>query len=236
MCGRSSLHDAPISILERFRLPAAIPGFRARYNIAPTHEQWTLGIDAAGAPEIRPRRWGLIPYWARDSSIGSRMINARAESLLEKPAFREAAARRRCLILADGYYEWTGTGKSKVPMFFHLAGHRAFAMAGLWERWTGGESPLETCTVVTTDASSRTSAWHPRMPVLLDLDAAERWVNSATPIEAALGLLRPYEGADLECYEVSKLVNSPSNDSPECMQPAEEPSKEAVSQLSLLPD
>ena len=236
MCGRSSLHDAPTNILERFGLPAAIPGFKARYNIVPTHEQWTLGVGATGAPEICQRRWGLIPYWAKDSSIGARMINARAESLLEKPAFREAVARRRCLILADGYYEWTGAGKSKVPMFFHMAGHRAFAMAGLWERWTGNESPLETCTVVTTDASSRTAAYHPRMPVLLDLDAAERWVDSATPMEAALGLLRPYEGADLECYEVSKLVNSPSNDSPECMQPAEESPGETVSQLSLLPD
>lgn len=234
MCGRSSLHDAPTNILERFRLPPAIPGFKPRYNVAPTHEQWTLGVDASGAPEVRPRRWGLVPHWATDATIGARMINARAESLLEKPAFREAVERRRCIVLADGYYEWSGTGKSKIPMFFHMTGHEAFALAGLWERWDGGASPLETCTVVTTDASSKTSAWHPRMPAILDLDAAERWVSGFTPVEAALGLLVPYERADLECYEVSKLVNSPANDSSDCMLPVEESFRDTVRQLSLL--
>lgn len=234
MCGRSSLHDAPANILARFRLPPVIPGFRPRYNIAPTHEQWTLGVAASGAPEVRPRRWGLVPHWARDAAMGARMINARAESLVEKPAFREAVESRRCLVLVDGYYEWSGAGKAKVPMFFHMSEHEAFALAGLWEIWNGGASSLETCTVVTTDASSRTSPWHPRMPAILDLDSAERWVSPSTPVDAAIGLLRPYEGADLECYEVSRLVNSPANDSSECMRPAEESFRETVSQLSLL--
>src|SRR5687767_15379132 len=225
MCGRSSLHDAPANVLERFKLPPALPGFKPRYNIAPTQEQWTLGLDAEGAPEVRERRWGLIPAWASDPAIGNRMINARminarSDSLAEKPAFRESFERRRCLILADGYYEWTGKGKAKVPLYFHLKDGRAFAMAGLWDRWDRGERSLETCTVVTTDASSRTVAWHPRMPVLLDLDSAERWLDHSTPLNAALRLLRPYEGTDLECYQVSRLVNSPANDSPECSAPA----------------
>ena len=232
MCGRSSLHDAPTNVLERFRLPPVLPGFKPRYNIAPTQEQWTLGLDARGEYEVKARRWGLIPSWANDPAIGNRMINARAESLVEKPAFRDSVETRRCLILADGYYEWTGTGKSKVPLFFHMKGHRAFAMAALWDRWERGAAPLETCTVVTTDASSRTSAYHPRMPVLLDLDSAERWLDRAISPLAALQLLRPYEGEDLECYEVSKLVNSPANDSADCMAPAG-PSAENDSSLTL---
>jgi len=220
MCGRSSLHDAPTNVLERFRLPPILPGFKPRYNIAPTQDQWTLGLDRQYAPEVKARRWGLIPSWASDPAIGNRMINARSDSLAEKPAFREALERRRCLILADGYYEWTGKGKVKVPLYFHMKDNRAFAMAGLWERWERGGVGVETCTVVTTDASSMASAYHPRMPVLFDLDSAERWIDRSTSIGAAVSLLRPYESADLECYEVSKLVNSPANDSPDCIAPA----------------
>lgn len=233
MCGRSSLHDAPTNVLERFRLPPVLPGFKPRYNIAPTQEQWTLGLDAAGAPEVKGRRWGLIPSWANDPAIGNRMINARSDSLAEKPAFREALERRRCLILADGYYEWTGKGKSKVPLYFHMKDNRAFAMAGLWERWGRNGLLVETCTVVTTDASAMTSAFHPRMPVLFDIDAAERWVNRSTSINAALALLRPYEGIDLECYQVSKLVNSPANDSAECIAPAAPEKDESSLTLEL---
>lgn len=234
MCGRSSLHDAPTNILERFRLPPVIPGFRPRYNIAPSQDQWTLGIGADGAPGLRQRRWGLVPEWAKDPAVGARMINARAESLSSRPAFREAVECRRCLILADGYYEWAGAPPSRVPFFFHLAGHRAFAMAGLWERWNGGGSPLETCTVVTTDAAAHVSSLHSRMPALLDPDAAREWVSRSTPTDVALGLLRPYQGSDLEWYRVGKMVNSPANDSPECIMPAEEPSTPAVGQLTLL--
>ncbi len=164
------------------------------------------------------------------------MINARAESLAEKPAFREALELRRCLILADGYYEWTGSGKSKRPMFFHFPGNTAFAMAGLWERWDKGDTPLETCTVVTTDANQLTARYHPRMPVLLSSDAAAEWLERSTSTNDALRLLGPYEGSDLECYEVSKLVNNASFDSPACMEPASESSDSSVSQLSLLPD
>ncbi|MEO8575604.1 MAG: SOS response-associated peptidase [Gemmatimonadales bacterium] len=220
MCGRSSLHDAPTNVLERFRLPPVLPGFKPRYNVAPTQQQWTLGLDATGSPEAKERRWGLIPSWANDPAIGNRLINARSDSLMEKPAFREALERRRCLILADGYYEWTGTSKSKVPLYFHMKDSRAFAMAGLWERWGRGETAVETCTVVTTDASTMTSAYHPRMPVLLDLDEAEQWINRSTTVDAALALLRPYESAALVCYRVSKLVNSPANDVAECILPA----------------
>lgn len=236
MCGRSSLHDAPRNVLERFKLPPVIPGFSPRYNIAPSQDQWTIGLDSKGHPNVRARRWGLIPYWASDPSVGSRMINARSDSLEGKPAFRESVQQRRCLILADGYYEWMAVGKSKVPLHFHMKGHAPFVMAGLWDRWKKAVNPIETCAVITTDASSRTVECHPRMPALLSLDDAERWLDRDTSLGEALALLRPYQGEDLEFYEVSKLVNNAAVDSPACIEPAGESKVETVSQLSLLPD
>lgn len=221
MCGRSSLHEAPVNVLERFGLPPVLSGFRPRYNIAPSQDQWTIALDEKRAPAVAARRWGLIPSWANDPSIGYRLINARAESLQEKPAFRDSLRDRRCVVLADGYYEWTGEGKSRVPIFFHLAGHTPFAMAGLWDRWGEGDSRVETCTIITTDASSRASRHHHRMPALMTLDAAEEWLDPSTRPTRALELLEPYERADLECYEVSRLVNSPANDSAECIAPVE---------------
>lgn len=221
MCGRSSLHDAPKNLLEHFGLPPALPGFVPRYNIAPTQDQWTLALDAGGAPAATPRRWGLVPSWATEISIGNRMINARAETLGEKPAWRDLLQARRSLILADGYYEWARAGKSKVPFFFHLTGHRSFAIAGLWDSWSGSDESLETCTVITTQAGSRTAAYHHRMPVVLTLDGAEEWLNAATPYRRLVELMSAYDERDLECYEVSRLVNSPANDSPDCIMPVE---------------
>ena len=219
MCGRSTLHDAPANVLEHFRLPPVLPGFEPRYNVAPSQEQWTIALDEYGAPKATRRRWGLVPSWAKDRSIGQRMINARAESLADKPSFRDALESRRCIVLADGYYEWTVREKGKVPMYFHLAGNRAFAMAGLWERWEGGDSPLETCTIVTTAAGARTSGYHHRMPVVLTLQGAESWLDRATPRSSLQGLLVPYEHEDLVVHEVSRMVNSPANDRAECMEP-----------------
>lgn len=220
MCGRSSLHDAPVSVLAQFGLPPVLPGFEARYNIAPTQDQWTISLNADSRPEAKLRRWGLVPSWASDAKSGSRMINARAESLADKPSWSELLDRRRCLVLADGYYEWTGKGKSRTPYFFHLAGNEAFAFAGLWDRWERDGEPMETCTIVTVDASKRVAAYHHRMPALLDTDAAMKWISPSSSRREVLSLLRPYENADLECYEVSKFVNSPANESPECIVPA----------------
>ena len=219
MCGRSSLHDAPVSILEKFGLPPVLPGFKPRYNIAPTQDQWTIAFDAHLAPVASPRRWGLVPSWAADPSIGNRMINARSDTLASKPAFRDLAGKRRCLILADGYYEWTGEGKSRVPMFFHLRDHLPFVMAGIWDRWRRGDAALDTCAVITTDATEWASQYHHRMPVLLPIDDAVKWIDRRTPLHEALALLHGYEGRDLECYEVSRYVNSPANDSAECLAP-----------------
>ncbi len=217
MCGRSSLHDAPTNVLERFSLPPVLPGFVARYNIAPTQQQWTIARDPHGSAVVSLMKWGLVPSWAKDASVGNRMINARAESLTEKPSFRDPLRRSRCVILADGYYEWKGVGKAKVPMYFRLADGRAFGLAGLWDRWTGGESPLESCTVVTTTAGTRTSPYHHRMPVLLVDDATREWLDPAASERDLLRMLTPYNGEDLEMYEVGRYVNNAANDSAECI-------------------
>ena len=220
MCGRSSLHDAPVSVLEQFGLPPALPGFVPRYNIAPTQPQWTISLDEFGNAMAAQRRWGLIPSWATDPAIGSRMINARSDSLTTRPAFRELARTRRCVILADGYYEWSGTGKARAPWFFHMTNHEPFAIAGLWDDWGKGSETLSTCTVITTDASDFTARYHHRMPALLTREEATRWVDRETPASDAIALLRPYAESSLDCYEVSRLVNSAANDSPECLSPA----------------
>lgn len=219
MCGRSSLHDAPVSVLERFSLPPVIPGFKPRYNIAPTQEQLTIFADDSGHARLKPLRWGLVPAWAHDRSMGARMINARSDTLATKETWEFLLRKRRCLVLADGYYEWTSTDKSRTPMFFHLQGHRPFAMGGVWDRWEKDGECLETCAIVTTDANSLAAKFHHRMPVLLSLDQAEEWIDPATRTRRAVELMSPYKEADLECYEVSRFVNSPANDSPECIEP-----------------
>jgi putative SOS response-associated peptidase YedK len=208
-----------VSVLEKFSLPPVLPGFKPRYNIAPTQDQWTIALDSHGTPAVSARRWGLIPWWASDPAIGNRMINARSDSLAEKPAFRDPVRGRRCLVLAEGYYEWTGTGKSRVPMFFHMRGDAPFVIAGLWDRWAQGDTAVETCTVITTDAGPSAARYHHRMPALLNLDDARRWIDAATPLAQALALLKPSEPEDLEWHEVSRFVNSPANDSPECIRP-----------------
>jgi len=219
MCGRSSLHDAPVSVLERFSLPPVIPGFKPRYNIAPSQEQLTIFATESGIAQLKPLRWGLVPGWAADRSIGSRMINTRSDTLATKESWDFLLRKRRCLVLADGYYEWTSTDKSRIPMFFHLSGHRAFALAGIWDRWQRDGDVLETCSIITTNPNALAARVHHRMPVLLTLDAAEEWIDPSTRARRAVELMVPYEAADLECYEVSRYVNSPANDSPECIEP-----------------
>lgn len=217
MCGRSTLHDAPTNILERFSLPPVLPGFEPHFNIAPTQQQWTILRQKNGAPAARQLRWGLIPSWATDPSIGNRMINARAESLTERAAFSVPLESQRCIILADGYYEWRVAGKAKIPMYFRLADGRAFGLAGLWDRWEKGDAPLETCTVITTSAGARSRPFHHRMPVLLVDDAATAWLDGSATQRDLLSLLTSYDAEDLEMYDVGRQVNNTANDSPDCI-------------------
>lgn len=208
--------------MEEFGIAEGSLDWAPRYNIAPTQD---VAVVVAGerGPRIGTLRWGLVPYWAHDPAIGNRLINARAESVADKPAFRDAFRSRRCLVLADGFYEWqrTAPGKPKIPVFVRLPDGRPFAFAGLWERWRppGGE-PLYTCTIITTDAAPAVRPVHDRMPVILPPDRRRQWLDHDAKAADLLALLHPYAGA-LDAYPVSTLVNSPENDSPDCVSPAE---------------
>jgi putative SOS response-associated peptidase YedK len=193
-----------------------------RYNIAPTQT-----VAAVRAPanldqrELAYLRWGLIPSWADDPAIGNRLINARAETAPDKPAFRSAFRHRRCLVLADGFYEWQKLGSKKQPFYFRLRDGKPFALAGLWEHWEGGDKLLETCTLLTTQANNVLRPVHERMPVILPPDAYERWLDPAVQKPDQLTpLLRPYPAEAMAGYPVNPTVNNPRNDNPRCIEPA----------------
>lgn len=221
MCGRFTLRTNSASLVEQFgcELPCELP---LRYNIAPTQSVATV----RSGPEDASRqwqmvRWGLIPSWAKDASMGSRMINARAESVADKPAFRTALRRRRCLVPADGYYEWQKTGKGKQPYYIRLHDERPFAMAGLWERWTNPETgePIETCTIITTEANALTRPIHDRMPVILNAADYDLWLDPQCQNPGPLReLLCPFDVQAMRADPVDTYVNSPRHDDPRCIQ------------------
>jgi putative SOS response-associated peptidase YedK len=220
MCGRYALATPLDDLIEVFDVPSIDFGYRPRYNVAPTQEAPVVAADERGV-RMGMMRWGLVPFWAKDRRIGSRMINARSETLLEKPAFKRAVHTRRCLVPADGFYEWCAGEDGKAPYWIHSPRGVPIAFAGLWERWKGGEGdPVFTFTIVTTEASPSISWIHRRMPVILEGDARTCWLDRDLPGEEAVELLFPYEG-DLIAHEVSKIVNSPANDVPECRDPVE---------------
>lgn len=219
MCGRFTLTSDPAQLSVEFGGLVLPDDYRPRYNIAPT--QNVLAV-VAGPEGLRAGwlRWGLIPHWAKDPTIGNRLINARAETIAEKPAFRSAFQRRRCLIVADGFYEWARTPAGKRPMWIHLQSRRPFAFAGLWERWVSPEGEeVKSCTIVTTDANPFLRTIHDRMPVILPEPERGRWLDPSQDATSLLELLAPYPSDDLAAYEVSTLVNSPSNDMPELIEP-----------------
>ena len=165
-------------------------------------------------------RWGLIPSWATDPAIGNRLANARSESVLEKPAFRAAMRRRRCLIPADGFYEWKKNGRNKQPYLIGLRDGRLFAFAGLWEAWEGADhSYVESCTILTTTPNELMAPIHDRMPVILPAEAYGPWLDPAVPPAEVLAWLRPLPADQMTAYPVSTLVNNPRNDRPECVAP-----------------
>jgi len=219
MCGRFTLASTAEELMEEFGL-GGMPGeYRPRYNIAPSQPVLTL-VAGKDGPVWRYLRWGLVPFWADDPAIGHRMINARAEGVEDRPAFRRPFERRRCLVVADGFYEWRRDPAGKTPMLIRLATHRPFALAGLWDRWVprdGGE-PLDSCAIITTAASPFMRPIHDRMPVILDREERAEWLDRGADPRRLRALLRPYTG-ELEAYEVSPLVNSPANDVPACLVP-----------------
>ena len=203
------------------------PYVEPRFNIAPTQPVATITATLeAPEPQFQLLRWGLIPSWAKDPAIGNRLINARAETVAEKPSFRAAFKRRRCLILADGFYEWQrqANRKMKQPYYFFLEQHQPFAFAGLWEHWTdpnsGGE--LQTCTILTTDSNELMQPIHNRMPVILAPEHYETWLDPSYYNPGELeGMLGPYNSEKMGCYAVSTIVNKPQNDVPDCIKPVE---------------
>ena len=222
MCGRYTL-SRPGDLLTELGVETTEP-LKARYNIAPT--QQVPVVRAAGeeaARELVSLRWGLIPFWAKDIKIGNRMINARSETVASKPAFRTSLRRKRCAILADGFFEWKKVADGKQPFHIYLKDHRPFVFAGLWDRWDKGPiDPIESFTILTTSPNDKVAELHNRMPVILTPDALELWLDPTVDDASRLvKLLQPYAADEIEFSPVSKLVNRPSNDVPQCIVPIE---------------
>ncbi len=223
MCGRFSQGLAGDTIAKAFQL-AEVPDWQPRYNIAPTQTIPAIVATQNGDRHFKPLRWGLIPSWSKDPAIGAKLINARSETVAEKPSFRSAFKQHRCLILADGFYEWRKQSGKKQPFYFRLTDGSLFAFAGLWERWQAPEGDvLETCTILTTEANQVVAQVHDRMPVILAPDRYDQWLDptlqQSEPLQA---LLRPYEAERMSAYPVSLSVNSPWNDTPDCITPIDE--------------
>ncbi|NCJ05533.1 hypothetical protein GS597_03220 [Synechococcales cyanobacterium C] len=228
MCGRYSLNQTSDDLSTAFQL-SGVPPLVPRYNIAPSQPVVTVIATPEQPPHVDFCLWGLIPSWAKDPVIGNRLINARAETVAEKPSFRAAFKRRRCLILADGFYEWEAIvgRKAKQPHYIFLKDHQPFAFAGLWEHWSdpvsGGE--LQTCIILTTAPNALMEPIHSRMPVILPSEDYAAWLDSNYYNPQHLqSLLRPYDAEEMDHYPVSTLVNNPQNDSPDCMVPREKSS------------
>lgn len=231
MCGRFAFYSPHEAMVDVFELPEDTPAVQPRWNVAPTQFVATVRArpgDAGGRlRELAMLHWGLVPSWAKERAIGHRMINARADTLAEKPAFRAAFRRRRCLVLADGYYEWRAAGpgagpSGKQPYFIRPEHGRPVGMAGLWERWRDPQSgdPLESCVIVTTDAMDTLRNIHERMPVVIPRERFAEWLDPANDDVSALApLLDPANAGPLVATPVARRVNSPRNEGPELIEP-----------------
>jgi putative SOS response-associated peptidase YedK len=221
MCGRFTLTDPNADLAVQFDLPS-IPSLQPRYNIAPTQPVAAVRIAAEGTVrEMVLLHWGLIPFWAKDPEIGARMINARAETVADRPAFRHAFRRRRCLVVADGFYEWQKQNGTKQPFYIRLRDAQPFAFAGLWERWEGADTGvIESCTLLTTQPNELMLPLHNRMPVILQPKDYDLWLDpEMQKVESLQPLLQPYPSQEMAAYAVSRWVNSPDNDDPRCILP-----------------
>jgi putative SOS response-associated peptidase YedK len=221
VCGRFAFYS-PAEAVSRLFAAETIADLPPRYNIAPTQPAPAVRLDPDSVRRLYLLRWGLVPFWAKDPSIGNRMINARAETVASKPAFRQAFRKRRCLILADGFYEWQKAGSGKIPWFISAPSGEPFAMAGLWESWQAdGDEPLETCTILTTEAGSSLARIHHRMPVVLGSEGVQQWLDPNMD-EGQLPLLADEaRRVPLEAIRVSRQVNNPENEGPDLLRAAE---------------
>lgn len=219
MCGRFIQKSERKIITEEFYVQEFFNEVIISYNVAPGQNAGIICND--GKNRYVQYKWGLVPSWAKDPQIGYKMINARAETVPEKPSFKSAFKSRRCLIPADGFYEWKKGDKFKVPYFIFHRSERPFSLAGLWETWKDkDENPVHTFTIITTEANELLRELHDRMPVIIPPEKREPWLDPATTgSDEIVDLLKPYDESGLDFHEVSRIVNSPQNNTPECITP-----------------
>ena len=219
MCGRFTLRSSGESVAEAFGLPE-VPDLLPRFNIAPGQPVAVVRqMPQAQDRQLAYLRWGLIPAWVDDPSIGDRLANARSETAATKPSFRRAFRSRRCLVVADGFYEWQKVNGRKQPYFVGLQSDRPFGLAGLWERWDKGGEPVASCTILTTDANELMRPIHGRMPVIIPPDQYGLWLDPPCQDTPKLvKLLQPYPSKDMLAYRVRPLVNNPRHDVPQCVE------------------
>jgi putative SOS response-associated peptidase YedK len=221
MCGRFSRKATLQAIIDEFEIEEVNGTIEPSYNVAPGQDVAVILKDESR--KLGLLKWGLIPSWSKDPAIGNRMINARAESLADKPSFKQPLRRKRCLIIADGFFEWKKEGKQKIPMYIFLKNQKPFAFAGLWDTWTSPDgNKISTCTVITTEPNELLKKIHNRMPVILTKKHFDLWLDRNVQDEQmVLPLLQPYAEKDMDMYEVSRAVNSPKNNSPELLKPVQ---------------
>jgi putative SOS response-associated peptidase YedK len=225
MCGRFAFYSPHEAVTRLFGVAVAAD-VEPRWNIAPTQYVAAVRAGDGGRPALAMLYWGLVPSWAKERSIGARMINARGETLREKPSFRNAYKRRRCLILADGYYEWQRSGSVKQPHFISFTDREPFGMAGLWESWKdpGSGEPLESCCIVTTSPAASVAHVHDRMPVIIPAEARAEWLDAANAdVERLDRLLVPWAAAGLVARPVSRRVNDARNQGADLVEPLGSP-------------
>ncbi len=226
MCGRYTLKTAPELLAEQYDIQS-LPPLQSRYNIAPGQQVLAVRIPPEGSlREGGLFRWGLIPSWAKDHKMGDRMINARAETVGQKPAFRGPFRHRRCLVVADGFYEWQREGRIKQPFYFQMKDGGPFGFAGLWDRWQGPDGKsVESCTLLTTEPNALLGPIHHRMPVIIDPRHYTDWLDPEAWNQNLLQtLLRPYPAEKMIGFPVTLRVNNPRNDDPQCLVPLAQPS------------
>ncbi|UMZ35994.1 SOS response-associated peptidase [Priestia megaterium] len=220
MCGRFSLATDIYALQEQFNFEFNDEvTINPRFNVAPSQQILTIGSNGGKRTGIT-MKWGLVPSWSKDSKIGYKMINARAEGIDQKPSFKTPFKHKRCLIVCDGFYEWKKEGENKQPFRFVMEDGRPFAFAGLWDEWDKNGEPLYSCTIITTTPNEITQEVHNRMPVILEEDAYDVWMDSKmNDTEYLKSLLIPFPSKKMKSYPVSTLVNSPKNDVAECLAP-----------------
>src|SRR5687767_2938613 len=221
MCGRFQLKPEQDWMAE-FGVSEP-PDLTPRYNIAPTQDVVAIRREANGVRRAGLLRWGLVPFFAEDPAVGNRLINARAETVARKAAFREPFQKRRCLVPADGFYEWRRVGRARDPYLLKMRDGRTFAFASVWDRWKKGGEPLDSCAIVTTAANPLVAPIHDRMPVILDRDAYDLWLDPDAPDEELHRVLRPFPAEEMIAVPVSPRVNGPAVDDPECETPVAGP-------------